>query len=825
MKECSESGDKMNNNNILKSSRPATYWHSGYPVGNGKTGAMVSGEPYCERIALNYDTLWRNYSKYYCSNTAKNFREIQRLCYEKRWDEAQKLVMETVPASSEMLYVNPYVPAGDIYITSNYGEHYINDYLRTLDLQSGIAESSCRIKGVTFKKQTVSLYDYDVLLIRLSASKAGSLFGEIALSRLDDPECTVDGISDINSGIINGKFEEGVEFSVKYRVLNNGGRLTGYGDTYCNCGEDKTAIEALGTHYNFRKRSEFNPKKGIHCSFDSVNELFIAVAIADDGDCRHGEKPEDIAGAKLDKFLNKFDLFDDYDEIISENTKAHRELYDRVSIDLGGSFELEDDILLRKAHESREVPVEIIEKLFNMGRYIAVCSGRPNGKSAPINLQGIWNQDRRPAWDSDYHLDLNVEMCYWPLGAANLTELYLPLIDWAMSLVPQAEISARDLYGCNGILFAVSNDLKNIGCPDHMGYAWTGAAAWLAQTMYMYYEYTGDRKTLETKLYPFMRKIAEFYEDFLYETPDGSLIPIPSASMEAMIKGRNPWSIMSSPSSMDLELIHWLLKTAADTAVLLGVDAEKIQKWYQMNSKVPDVGVREDGSLCEHLDNEELDDPGHRHRSALIGLCPMDIINYYDTPELMPAAQKFLEERRRNCPAAKIAWEKAWDVELYAVFHSKDMVSCCFEELVNNFMLENYMLTGMNTVSDNSPWFDGVPILQVEANLGIISGIIECIVQEHGGVIEFIPALPSNWHNGKLCGVLLKNGISADIYWENNALEEAALSLKNDISIKINLPKGYNVLRDGVEIQAVNQTGGARQYEFKSGKYIIKRGY
>lgn len=810
------------NNNILTSLKPASHWHSGYPVGNGKTGAMVSGEPYCERIALNYDTLWRNYSKYYCSNTAKNFKEIQRLCYEKHWNEAQRLVLETIPSSSEMLYVNPFVPAGDIYITENYGEHYIHDYSRSLDLQSGIAESSCRIKGVTFKKETVSLYYYDVVLIRLSATKAGSLFGEIALSRLDDPECRVDGVSELDGGVINGKFEEGVEFSVKYRILNRGGRLTGYGDTYCDCGEDRSAVEALGTYYNFRKRSEFNPKKGIHCSFDSVDELFIVVAIADNSDCKTGEKPEDIANDKLDKFLNNFNLFDDYETVIRENTESHRALYDRISIDLGDHTAAEDDILLRKSHASNKVPNQIVEKLFNMGRYIAICSGRPNGKSAPINLQGIWNQDRRPAWESDYHLDLNVQMCYWPLGYANLTELYLPLIDWALSLVPQARIAAKDLYGCNGILFSVSNDLRNIGCPDHMGYAWTGAAAWLAQTMYMYYEYTGDREVLKDKLYPFMREIAEFYEDFLYRTPEGKLIPIPSASMEAMIKGREPWSIMSSPSTMDLELIHWLLKTTADTAVFLGLDADKSEKWYKMNDQVPYYGIREDGRLCEHLDNEVLEDPGHRHRSALIALSPCDTINYYDTPELMPAAEKFLEERRNNCLTAKVGWEKAWDIELYAALHNKEMVSRCFEELVNNFMLENYMLTSLNTLSDTSPWFNGLPIIQVDASLCVISGVIKCIVQDRGGVIEFLPALPNSWHNGKLCGILMRNGITADVYWENNILKEAVLSVKYDTTVKICLPNGYVISRNGEEISEISKQDSAKKYKLKFGKYFIK---
>ena len=803
----------MNNNNILSSTRPASHWHSGYPVGNGKTGAMISGEPYCERVALNYDTLWREYSKYYCSHTAENFKEIQKLCYEKRWNEAQRLVLKTIPSSSEMLYVNPYVPAGDIYITENFGEHYIHDYIRKLDLH----------KGITFKKETVSLYYHDVLLIRLSASKAGSLFGKIALSRLNDPECEVNGISGINGGIMNGRFEEGAEFSVGYRVLNRGGRLTGYGNTYCDCGEDHSIVEALGTYYNFRKRSEFNPDKGIHCSFDSADEIFIVVAIADSSDCASREKPEGIVNGKLDKFLEKFSLFDDYNRVIDENTKSHRELYDRISIDLGGNAECEDDILLRKSHEEGIVPNRIVEKLFNMGRYIAVCSGRPNGRSAPINLQGIWNQDRRPAWESDYHLDLNVEMCYWPLGPANLTELYLPLIDWACSLVPQARAAAKDLYGCKGIWFSVSNDLKNIGCPDHMGYTWTGAAAWLAQTMYMYYEYTGDREVLENKIYPFMREIAEFYEDFLCLTPEGKLIPIPSASMEAMIKGREPWSIMSSPSTMDLELIHWLLKTTADTAVFLGLDADKSKKWYKMNDQVPYYGIREDGRLCEHLDNEVLEDPGHRHRSALIALCPGETINCYDTPELMAAAEKFLEERRKNCLTAKVGWEKAWDIELFASLHNKEMVAHCFGELVNNFMLDNYLLTSLNTVSDTSPWFDGLPVIQVDASICVISAVIKSIVQDRGGVIEFLPALPDSWRNGNLCGILLKNGVTADIYWENCILEKAVLRIKYDTAVKINIPEGYCVLCGQSEITEIRKEKNINTYNLLTGRYTVKR--
>ncbi len=808
---------------LLRSFQPAIHWHNGYPVGNGKTGAMIFGDGYCEKMSLNYDTLWRRNVPYSKRNTGKDFEKIRQLCLEGKWDEAQQLTMRTIPATSETVYLNAFVPVGDLYISLGDEEHILHDYERSLDMSSGVAESSFTVKGVTYKRETVSVYDGDLIIVRLSASRPASLFGGIALSRLDDPECEVDGYSAGNTGEITGRFEEGVTFAARYTVLTKGGRITGYNGIYRKNENFVPEPENKGTLYQFRKRTDFDFSKGIHCYFDSVDEAFIVVALSDDSECKDGKTVGEIAETKISDFLCRYDLFEDYDKIIQENTASHRKYYDAVSLDLSDDSPIADEYLLRAARSTGETSPVIVEKLFNMGRYLAICSGRPNGVCAPINLQGIWNQDRRPAWESDYHLDMNVQMSYWSLASVGLTELYKPLIDWAVKLMPQARVAAQNLYRCNGICFATANDFNQLGNYDNLGYPFTGAAAWLAQTIYRYFEYTADTEELKNKIYPFIKETALFYEDFLYETEDGKLIPVPSASMEAGVKGRNPWSVFSSPSAMELELIHWTLQTAAHSAKLLNTDGEKIQKWLDMDKRVPFFSVDSAGVFKEWDGDETIEDPGHRHRSPLIGLCPGNSVNYIDTPELMSAAEKLLEIRRKNAPLPKVAWEKAWDVQLFARLHNAEMARQALKELVQNFMLPNFMLTTTNTVSDTNPIFDGLPLLQIEASLGLISAVTDCIIEDRD-CIRFLPALPENWKNGRLCGILLKSGLRADITWADGKLCEAVLTAIRQGEALIELSNDLLICPSDKSVD-ISRIGEHVKLVFENETFVIRRKY
>ncbi|MDG0809822.1 hypothetical protein OMP40_11100 [Cohnella rhizosphaerae] len=213
----------------------------------------------------------------------------------------------------------------------------------------------------------------------------------------------------------------------------------------------------------------------------------------------------------------------DFPSLLQAHIRDHRQYYGRVGLQLTAPNDsLPTDERMREAREADTIAPSMFEQLFHVGRYLAVASGRPqptgSAPKSPINLQGIWNQDRRPAWDCDLHLDLNLQMCYWPLHAVNLGEWFEPLMDWAIRLMPQGERAAKDLYGCEGIVYNASADYKNIGNCDNMSYCWTGSAAWVAQVLWEHWEYERNETFLRDRLYPFLCKIVRFYEDFL--TPD-----------------------------------------------------------------------------------------------------------------------------------------------------------------------------------------------------------------------------------------------------------------------------------------------------------------
>ncbi|MBQ5841470.1 MAG: glycoside hydrolase N-terminal domain-containing protein [Clostridia bacterium] len=752
---------------------PADRWAHGYPVGNGKTAAMALGGAEKERIALNYGPLWRNYLSYQPRYAAEEFPRFKALCQDKKWDEAQELILKKIPwICQRMLYVNGYAPAGDLYISHIGNRAPAENYKRTLDLSTGVARTTYQLDGVQYAKEVRCLHEPDVMLVRLSTDTPATLRGCIGLAREQDPTCQLDGYSHGDIGVMNGTFEEGGHFTVAYRVVARGGRLTGFSQAY----RAKNPIEpgpVIDQGMALRDETVDNSEDGIHTYFDSMDEVFVVVGVAVDADCAPGQTTEQAAIEKIDALTGSVCLFREHDTVCQKQENEHRRYFDRVSLDLQVEERLPDDVCLQQARRTGEVSRQACENLFNMGRYIAITAGYPMGGNAPINLQGLWCQDLYAPWEADYHLDLNVQMAYWSLTMAGLPELYEPLLQWALKLMPEAEKAAKDLYGCRGVYFSTQNDFHHVGNVSDMMYYWTGAAAWLAQTLYLPYAHTQDEAYLR-RLYPLLKSVAEFYEDFLTEVGE-ELHPIPSASMEAGILGRRRWSCLSSPSAMDLELIHWALTCAADTAEQLQQDVAQSKLWRAMEKRVPFPVVDKEGCLQEWLEAHAIEDPAHRHRSGLIGLCPGDRINCYETPQEWHAARKALDMRQNGPSLWPAGWTLSWDVQLEARLHHARGAQQNLHQLLSRYSLDNYMLTINAWDSDEERFFPHQPVIQVDASLSVIAGIIECIVQERGGVLCFLPALPSDWPTGSLTGICLNAGLVADVFWADGKLTRAVL--------------------------------------------------
>ncbi|CAN5777270.1 glycoside hydrolase family 95 protein [soil metagenome] len=766
---------------VIFTDTPAEEWAEGYPLGNGRLGAMVLGYPCQERISLNHDRLWREFWSFQEHHTNRDIPEIRRLCKAGEWEAAHDLVLTTLPASGKAVYVNPFVPGCDLGIYPVHEESEIGEYQRSLDLDEALVEVSFVEAGIQYKRECFSSWPHGVVVVRLTSSQAGCLSGEVTLSRLLDPDCVVTGGSRLGEVWLEGEFEEGVRFATMVRIHQRGGRLTGGRKEYRPVEGPMPQKDLRGAKFIFRDKDYPHCPRGVSTCYDSADEVVLLIAMAT------GEgSSSDLLGVCTQK-LDEVPV--DYAELRADHIRSHQELYRRVNLVLPSDENAAPTReLITKARETGVASAALVEKMFHFGRYLAISSGRPprpgDVPKAPINLQGLWNQDRRPPWDSDYHLDLNLQMCYWPLSMANLGELMPPVADWFLSLLPQAKLAARDLYGCGGAAWSTICDLRHIGNCDDLCFSWAGGAgAWVAQILWHHWEYSKDKIFLAEKLYPILKEIADFYCDYLTENKTGQLVPIPSASPEMGIKDRRRYSTLSSPSTMDLELIREALAHSIAAAEILEIKESSRQRWHDTLARVPRPRIDERGCLSEWMIDHEPIDVGHRHRSPLVGVCPSDQVTYEDMREYSDAARQLLSLRQSD-RASICAFACVWDAQLLARFYEGDRALQEIGTTASIWLLDNLLLSicdwreGATTLN----WFPGRKVYQIEASLGMVASIAEMLFQDRRGLLRLLPALPASWPRGEVNGLRSRGGFEVSLQWADGKLLAASIySLRGEV--------------------------------------------
>ena len=761
---------ELNSGNIIWLDKPASEWADGYPVGSGRLGGMVLGRVPHERISVNHDLLWRQFWSYQDHKTASDIGKIRELNLQGEWDKADDLMLQKIPASGNAIYVNPYVPAGDLYINVRHRNSPITDYRRVLYMDRGIAEVQYRVDNVLFRRETFCSWKNGIMVTHLTTDVAGMLTGEVSLSRLLDPECEITGYATQDKVVLKGKFEEGREFAIAVKVIQRGGRLT-IGRKELVQDKSEMPKKDFGLRYVFSTNEMFGKDDGASTFFDTSDEVLLLLAITVDDEY---EKGADLVKKTIEKLDSVTESFETLKE---EHIQDFQKIYNRVSLSLGsGKPFITTDSLLKHSVDSNTASPALLEKMFNMSRYLAISSGRPQpaGQSAkdPINLQGIWNQDRRPAWDCDYHIDLNVEMCYWPMDMLNLGELMLPLMEWAECLTDQGRRAAKDLYGARGIAYGIVADNKNIGNFDNICFPWTGGAAWLAQILWQHWEYSNDLSFLKDHLFPFLVETGNFYEDFLVEDRNGFLVPSLSASPEMPVAGRKRQSFSSSASSIDLELIHDVFNHLIEAGKLLKTDPEKIKRWQTIVDHVPLPRINDDGSMSEWFEEHTMGDPGHRHRSLLVGLCPGDRISVENTKEYADAAYKAILKRHETGRTSTASFSFAWDAQILARLYKSEEA---YSELVRMFpihVLDNLLITCNDWRGEKGGLviFKGVKLVELDASFATGAAIIEMIFQDRQGLLRFLPALPTNLSEGKVTGLRARGGFEINMKWDEGKI-------------------------------------------------------
>ncbi len=781
--------------------QPAGHWEEALPLGNGRMGAMVFGRTLNERIQLNEESMWYGGRVNRMNPDAKEqLSQIREYLFENRLSKAQKLMDMAMTGCPEGQH--PYQTLGDMQLYFEHSQKY-EGYERSLSLEEAVACVDYKAGEISYHRELFLSKPADCMVCRIAGDKPGAVSFSAKLSR--SKYC--DGVGKLGEDgicLYGNLGRGGVEFSLLLRARVQGGVVRVMGETLRVENADEAVLYfSAGTTW--------------HCAPEEIDDYAqkyeraeLPYWLFEEGEMSEAEKREyryqmALRALVQDKLIHITDsaMEKEYEELKREHIEDYKSLFDRVSFKLEGAQEkdkLPTDERL-DAIKAGESDVGMHKQLFDFGRYLLISCSREG--NLPANLQGIWNQDFLPPWDSKYTININAEMNYWPAESCNLSECHLPLFDLIKKMRNSGRRAAREMYGCRGFMAHHNTDARGDCAPQDTCYTatyWVMGAAWLCTHIWTHYRYTQDKEFLKD-MFPVMAEAALFFSDYLVEK-DGYLVTCPSISPENSFRAKNGESGANCVgAAMDFEILRDLLNGCLDAYDILGEkevsglripDCDDIgalmNELREMSEKLPPIKIDSIGRIMEWMEEYEELEPGHRHISHLYALYPSEQISVDKTPELARAAEKTLEHRLAN-GGGHTGWSRAWIMNHYAKLWNGEK---SYENIVK--MLESSTYPNL---------FDKHPPFQIDGNFGACAAIAQMLVQSDEERVILLPALPKAWTDGFVKGLRLVGNAAVALRWEKGKLTSCVIHAYNDYKKK--------VLYDGKTMEVVLHRGEEKE--------------
>lgn len=745
----------LNDSKNLFYKTAAKTWLQAMPLGNGFLGAMVYGRTDKEIISMNSDSLWTGYPRETTlgKNANESFLKARELVLKGEYRKGQDIIEADVLATCSQAYM----PLCDISIDYKAILPRKN-YKRFLNLETGVNTVEYTRNGVNFiRKAFVSAID-NAYIDHIEADKKGSVSFSVSLKTklkgsafiengilILDGRCPSNSPCNLDLPIFKNEniysdepAKQGMHFRCAIKVLTDGKVIAG-----------TKALTVCGGSY----------ATIVFCTENSFNGF-------DKHPVLEGKEFKNTCLERLEEVSEK-----KYNDILDDHINDFSSYFNRVSINLGsnnkGNIPTDKRLI---NHNNGDEDIALYSLIFNFGRYLVISGSRAGSQAT--NLQGIWNDKLSPPWSSNYTVNINTEMNYWPVLPCNLTEFNQPVIDLVKDLSVTGEKTAKHIYNARGFCGHHNVDIWRYSDPasgDAQWGFWPMSGVWLCQHVFNHYLYTLDEKYLKETAYPILKKCIQFVLDMLVEDKDGYLIMCPSTSPENEFLIDGVAMSLSETTTMTMSLVKEILTNTIKSAEILGENDSDIERAKEALPRLLPFRIGSRGEMLEWYKELKEHEPEHRHKSHLYGLHPGQLITPDETPDLAQACIRSLELRGDN----GTGWSLGWKINMWARLWDGDHALKLLDMQLRPVpAAKNVRYRGGGTYPN---LFDAHPPFQIDGNYGCTAGIAEMLLQSRPGKIFILPALPSSWQNGKITGLKAMGNITVDIEWENGNIKNYKL--------------------------------------------------